>query len=141
MPQTSTDLCNLALAKIGHDQITSLDDNTSRAVLCKRLYEPTRDSVFRDHPWRCIQKRALLAQDGVAPAWGYIRSYTIPSDSLRVNEVDLDEDGTPWTLEGRKILTDAALVGIRYTRREDDVSFYDGLLADAISQQIGRAHV
>ena len=54
-------ICNLALAKIGDQQITSLTENSKAGRLCNLVYEPLRDATLRAHPWNFAITRETLA--------------------------------------------------------------------------------
>lgn len=133
---TEVSICSNALAKLGEDAITALTDNTVRARLCNRLYEPTRDAVLRDHIWNFALKRQELAQDSDEPAWGYSYSYTLPSDCLRVIKTDLDEDKLEWKVEGRAILTDESSCSILFVKRETDPQQFDVLFTDCLQARL-----
>lgn len=131
-----TDICNLALQKLGAGKITSIDENSVPARACKVAYEHCRDKVLRAHPWRCAIERASIAADDPAPDWGKDNSYTLPSDCLRVmppypemNFVDLD-----WEIEGRKLYSDdVAPLYLRYIKRLTDANTMDTLLREVIA--------
>ena len=59
---SEVDLCNNALGQLGEDSITSLDDNSKKARLCKRFYPDARDTVLRAYPWRCAIEFQTLNQ-------------------------------------------------------------------------------
>ena len=61
-------ICNLALAKIGDQQITSLTENSKAGRLCNLVYEPLRDATLRAHPWNFAITRETLALHSVAPS-------------------------------------------------------------------------
>ena len=71
MVSTVVDLCNMALIRLGATRITSIDDDSKQALLCKQYYEQTRDEVLYDHEWNCAIVRASLAQLAETPAFGY----------------------------------------------------------------------
>lgn len=54
-------ICNSALLKIGTEKITSLSDNTKRAIICNEQYAKIRDQVLRAHPWNFAIKRVTLS--------------------------------------------------------------------------------
>ena len=98
------DICNGALNQLGASTIITLTEDSKNARLCNARFTQVRDSVFRSHPWNCLQKRVELAADTDTPAWGFTSQFTIPADCLRVLSIlDFDSD---HKIEGRKILTD-----------------------------------
>jgi len=125
------DICNGALNQLGATTILTLTEDSKNARLCNARYTQIRDSVFRSHPWNCLQKRLQLAADSDAPAWGFTKQYTIPADCLRVLTIlDYDAD---YKIEGRKILTDNSTMKILYISRVTDPNEYDELLRETLS--------
>jgi hypothetical protein len=125
------DICNGALNQLGASTILTLTEDSKNARLCNARYTQVRDSVFRSHPWNCLQKRVQLAADSTAPAWGFTQQYTLPADCLRVLTIlDYDAD---YKIEGRKILTDNSTMKILYISRVEDPNQYDELLRETLS--------
>ena len=125
------DICNGALNQLGASTILTLTEDSKNARLCNARYTQIRDSVFRSHPWNCLQKRLQLAADSDAPAWGFTKQYTLPADCLRVLTIlDYDAD---YKIEGRKILTDNSTMKILYISRVEDPNEYDELLRETLS--------
>ena len=125
------DICNGALNQLGASTILTLTEDSKNARLCNARYTQVRDSVFRSHPWNCLQKRLQLAADSDAPAWGFTKQYTLPADCLRVLTIlDYDAD---YKIEGRKILTDNSTMKILYISRDEDPNQYDELLRETLS--------
>ena len=125
------DICNGALNQLGASTILTLTEDSKNARLCNARYTQVRDSVFRSHPWNCLQKRVQLAADTDTPAWGFTKQYTLPADCLRVLTIlDYDAD---YKVEGRKILTDNSTMKILYISRVEDPNEYDELLRETLS--------
>ena len=78
---------NYALQYLGEQPITSLDDDSDRALTMKSFYYIARDSVLEDANWTFATKRFTPARNAVDPEWGWNYSYTIPSDIVRVTTV------------------------------------------------------
>jgi len=128
------DICNGALNQLGASTILTLTEDSKNARLCNARYTQVRDSVFRSHPWNCLQKRVQLAADTDTPAWGFTKQYTLPADCLRVLTIlDYDAD---YKIEGRKILTDNSTMKILYISREEDPNQYDELLRETLSASL-----
>ena len=125
------DICNGALNQLGATTILTLTEDSKNARLCNARYTQIRDSVFRSHPWNCLQKRQQLAADTDTPAWGFTQQYTIPADCLRILTIlDYDSD---YKIAGRKILTDNSTMKILYISRVEDPNEYDELLRETLS--------
>jgi len=128
------DICNGALNQLGASTILTLTEDSKNARLCNARYTQVRDSVFRSHPWNCLQKRVQLAADTDTPAWGFTKQYTLPADCLRVLTIlDYDAD---YKIEGRKILTDNSTMKILYVARIEDPNQYDELLRETLSASL-----
>jgi len=134
-----TSINNQALAKLGANSITSIDDDTTdNAIKCRAIYENVRDSLLRTYVWNCAIERAELALLSSTPEFGYSYQYTLPSAPycLRVLEMDGDYE---FKVEGRKLLTDQETCKIRYIKRitnptELDALFVRVIVCDLASQ-------
>lgn len=133
---SNVDICNSALNSIGASNIISLTEDSKAGRVCNQRFEPVRDAVMRAHPWNCLIRRAILAQDATAPAFEYDYSYQLPTDPycLRVLEIE-NEDlmQVTYVIEGRKLLTDEGTMKIRYLARITDANEYDSLLVETVS--------
>lgn len=143
---SSTEICNLALQRIGERTITSLDQDDEVARRCKIAYPQSRDALLRMHPWNFAIKRATLAADTATPDWEYAYQHTLPSDCLRLIRTQTETWATrdeaarlafPYTspdyrVEGRKIVSDEETQKIEYIYRNEDISQYDDLFIDAL---------
>ena len=117
--------------QLGASTILTLTEDSKNARLCNARFTQVRDSIFRSHPWNCLQKRVELAADSDTPAWGFTSQFTIPADCLRVLTIlDFDSD---YKIEGRKILTDNSSMKILYISRVTDPNEYDELLRETLS--------
>tara|TARA_R110000822_G_scaffold98351_5_gene222535 strand:+ start:2229 stop:2810 length:582 start_codon:yes stop_codon:yes gene_type:complete len=128
-------ICNLALAKIGDEQITSLTENSKAARLCNLVYEPMRDATTRAHPWNFAVTRVALAADVTAPTYEYDARFALPSDFLRLLGTDL-LDTAKFLVESGYILCDASTLNIRYVQQVTDPNRYDWLFIEALSARI-----
>jgi len=145
---SAVDISNAALNTLGATNITSLTEDSKAGRLINQRYELVRDAVFRSHNWNSLIKRANLAQNTVAPTFGYLHQYTLPPDCLRVLEFSngtltypkdnmTDNSGGPvYVVEGRELLTDETTVFIKYIARIEDPNKYDTLLVDTISARL-----
>ena len=135
------DICNGALNQLGASTILTLTEDSKNARLCNARYTQVRDSVFRSHPWNCLQKRVQLAADTDTPAWGFTKQYTLPSDCLRVLKIhngvtDSIKSDMEYRIEGRKIKTNEGTIFLIYVAENTDPNIYDMNLQEAISHQL-----
>ena len=81
-------ICNLALTRIGVQTINSLTEASAQALDCSLFYEPARDALLRQVPWRFAHGRQALAllTETPPPEWTYV--YAKPSDMLAARYIE-----------------------------------------------------
>lgn len=139
---TTTQICNAALANLGEAPIASFDEVSVLAEKCRVHYELERDTLLRMHRWNFARARVELTALSSDPDFGWGFQYELPSDCLRVLELNGREalaSDDDFVIEGRKILTDADQAQIVYTKRETDVNLYDVLFIEALSYKLAVA--
>lgn len=142
-------IVNSALTKLGAKRITALSDNVKEAREMNAIYELRRDACLRAHNWNFAMERTSLAALTDAPEWGYSAAYQLPTDCLRVVQVNDTwiipgladfiggPDEEPFKIEGRKIVTDwGAPLKIRYIKRITDASQYDALFVEYFASDL-----
>lgn len=130
MAQTATEIANLALLKIGQPPIDSIDESTHTAETCKLLYAQARDTVLAAALWFCAKRRTTLALLVETPAFDYANAFQLPSDFLRlwnINDRDIGYD-----IDGDQLLIDDATAELVYVRRLTDVGKMHPWLVEAI---------
>lgn len=126
-------ICNKALIRLGADQISSLDDGTPTANLCKTLYAPLRDEVMTNSRWKFAKKLVQIGALSTAPAFKYNYAFQIPSDCLLVRGVETD----PWDVsEGQIFCNDPGPINVEYTQQVTDPTQWDPTFGDALSWRI-----
>ena len=136
MAASETDIVNDALGRLGISPIMALTDATKQAQFSNRFYESTRDEVLASHPWNFATKRAVLAQLATAPEFEWLFAYQLPSDNLRLlqlNGYELGRTLDTWAIEGNKLLTDSDKAEVRYIARVTDTTLYPALFSEALS--------
>jgi len=141
-------ISNLALTKLGDLRITALSDNTKPAREINAIYGMLRDKLQRTYNWRFCVKRAALAADVATPVFDYAYQYTVPSDCLRILQINayypapdlsdlISSGGQEYVLEGGKILTrGSGVLNLRYLARIEDTTRYDPAFDDAFASLI-----
>lgn len=132
---SETDLCNDALAQIGENEITAIDDETVNANRCLRFLPGVRDEILRKHLWNFAMKRVTPALSATAPVSRFSYAYAIPADCLRVVRLGTDDD-VMWKIEGRFLVTDAESITIVYIARIEDPNVWDSIAYQAISTRL-----
>ncbi|TXH10045.1 MAG: hypothetical protein E6R04_06335 [Spirochaetes bacterium] len=132
---SKTDICNRTLSKLGQPRVSNIDtDSTKAAKVVRYMYDMVRDSMLAAYPWNFAIKRAQLAAEADAPAWGYTKQYTLPVDFLSLLEIR----GNPeYKVEGGRILTnEGAPLYILYISRITDAGLHDPLFNEAFSTRM-----
>ena len=129
MGLSSTEVANMALTMIGAaGQITSLDDSSKEARICKMHYEQSRKSLLRLHPWNFAEARVTLSPLDETPTFGWTYAMQLPGDCLRI--LDVDDGEAEYKIEGRKMLIDSNSADLRYIRDIQD--FEEPLFIEAL---------
>ena len=134
-----TQICNRALQHLGAARITDISEDSRNARSCDAVYEIARDAELEAHPWRFAIERVALAADTAVPAFGKERSFSLPSDFMKIMPRDAGDLDiyTDWEIEGDKIFTnESAPLNIRYIKRVTDTSLFPALFQEALSARI-----
>lgn len=134
-------ICNMALAQIGQEPISSLGQEDERARRCSLFYEPVKKEVLRTHNWAfagALEPLSLLASDNT-DEWPYMYAY--PSACLFLRRVFAKSVRDPFSfkeiyrpdLAARVILSAAPQAYAEYTRDITDESLFDPAFVKAFS--------
>jgi hypothetical protein len=134
MATSVVQIVNNALVKIGASAILTLTEDSEAARAANLIYEQVRDACIRDHVWNFAVNRVELAQNSVAPAFGFAYQYNLPSDCLRV--LQMENMNMFYQIEGGKLLTDEGTAKILYLARVEDVNLFDSMFVEALSARI-----
>lgn len=159
------EIYNLAITRLGHEQMSSETENTKAGRLVRLHYPTIRDAVLRAHPWNFAIRRAALAQLSVTPAFEFSYAYALPTDPycLKVLRSSYEANGFATTaiygypgLVGygnqpveyriesinvsgtpvRALLSDEGTFSIEYIARIEDVAQFDPLFVDALAARL-----
>lgn len=145
-----TSICNMALSHLtSKARLTSIDDASAEAYVCKLFYEEARDSTLADFDWAFARREVTLAElsDFDVPAgWDYafaypgdcVRALRIPQETDPLVSYDFEirtkyEDGAS---EGRVILTTVEVPTLVYTRRVENPTVYSPGFIQALSWRL-----
>lgn len=134
---SETRIANRALTLLGSGKrILALDDAAPEAKTLLALWADARDATLAEHPWNFAIRRAALPASTVAPAFGYARSFPLPSDCLRWLP-----PRRPYRpaieQEGAALVSDAdAPLPIRFIARIEDVALWSPGFADAMAYRL-----
>lgn len=139
-PQSVTDICNTALGHLGEPEIQNINQTGNEAArLCRLHYPIARDAMIRRHRWNFAVTRIPLAQSSTAPVSGYDYAYPLPSNFIRLlelNDIDAADLSGFFSVEGKSLFTDEATATIRYLSRIEDTTYFDALFTDALSYDL-----
>lgn len=142
---SQVEIANRALTKVGEARILSLSDDVEAARVVSSLWDIVRDAELRSRNWNFSISRTSLAALVAAPDWGFSLQYQLPSDCLRVIQVDEFYPGpsmsdyrnaseAQYQIEGGKILTDLqAPLKIRYVARIEDTGSWDAAFSEVFA--------
>lgn len=146
MSKTKLDICNMALAILGQDYMSSLQEENQRAVLCNQFYDIVRQQLLRAHDWgwaRAKDKLVLLREEEDGPEYNTM-VYQKPSACLFVirlfnegpkrwiddKEFKLEYDKTLANEVIRSRMTDAY---VEYVKDIEDTTLFDSQFIAAFS--------
>lgn len=135
----AVEIANTALVMLGAPPITSFSDASTQAQLAERLYDLTRDEVLESRPWTFATKRSTLTRASNPTGSEWLYSYTLPSDYLRLIQINKDEVATiqnKYAIEGNNLLTDAASVEAIYVARITDATLYSPLFVETLTTKL-----
>jgi hypothetical protein len=114
-----------------------MNDDSPEGALARADFEVTRDAQMRRYEWNfAIKYAGPISKDATVPVWRFAGRYRLPSDWLRVLEVNGDRDGDQWEVNAGWLLTDiddGAGVTIRYIYRNLVYSDYDPNFIDVLA--------
>lgn len=145
------DIYNRALQEIGGKRIAAITDDSVGARACAACADPVRLALLRDYTWSFSIKRAQLAANATAPAFGPANAYPLPSDFVRLAPPDASDNlnSLDWQIEGNEIVTDDdPPLNIRYVADVTDPNRMDAIfreayalsMADAMCEQITQSN-
>lgn len=145
MSVSETQICNMALGKLGAGRISNYEADTSeKGVICRLYYESVVDEVLRSHEWNCAiwyQSLSLIDEDDddylLENYDKYSYQFQLPTNPfcLRVLEIP-DYPAYDYEIVSGFLLTNLSAVTIKYIRRIEDTTEFDTLLVKAIMYRL-----
>lgn len=130
----NVDICNLALNMLNMPAITSLDEDSPSARICRRFFPVCCQRVLRDHFWSFAVSTADLAvidETSFDPAFPHV--CTIPGDCIRIIGL---ADKTPYRKAGNKILTRNPHAQLIYIRNVENAVEFDVTFGEALQYHL-----
>lgn len=137
-PQSWTDICNQALARLGVSLLSNVQTDTSnQAMYCRLFLGDAIEAVLGKHDWRAASKRAQLGLLSETPVYGYDHAYALPADCIRPYRVETGAGVfRAFSIESGKLITDAEEVWLTYVARPTDPTTLPTYLRRAIQGQL-----
>lgn len=141
MITTTTDVCNLALARLGARRIADYAADTStEAKSCRLHFEQVRDGLLRRHQWDFATLSVALIKLEDAPLSEYAAAWQLPEDCERVIRISSGEPYHPVTCfarRGRQLLTaDLAACELIYVSNAVEIDEWDSLFIEAVALKL-----
>lgn len=139
------EIANAALTKLGSARITSLADDVKAAREIAARFDAVRDDELRAYRWQFSVKRAQLAALVDAPEFGWTYQYPLPSDCLRIDQINdqfpsvvmdnyISTEAADYVIEANRILTNIdGPLKLRYCARIDDPNSWDVSFREALA--------
>ena len=105
---TSLKIASRALILIGADAITAFDDGSTEATIATNMYEDVCRTALTNTRWRFATNQATLNLLSSAPTGRYEKAYQIPSDSLMIHAVTVNDNVIDYQTYGDKIYADTS---------------------------------
>lgn len=132
---TVTQLCNLALSRIGARRLASYESDTSaEATSCRLHYDLARDSLLRRHQWDFAKDSKTLTKMPAAVSPKYPAAWQLPEDCVRIIGVSVDgRDITGFARHGRLLLTeDFETLDLEFVSNAVPLEQWDSLFVEAM---------
>jgi hypothetical protein len=146
---TEVDICNLALASLGVNEITALGTDTAEERICSRFYAQTRDVYLSEHNWGFAMKSLALTEiDPLPDDYGrYGFGYSYPSDCLKAQVIRDGETAKSYAFiikdyaiagpsDARIILTDLEDAVLEYTVALTDTTLFSAAFIEGLSMKL-----
>lgn len=139
-------ICNMALAEIGKQQITSLVDSSPEAFQCNLFWDQAREALLREHTWSFSKRNKVLTltADPAVLGWQYIYAY--PDECLYIRRLynvyslpgvmDEYETALSSETESRVIYTNTDQAYIEYTARITDPTLFDPTFTETLKYKL-----
>ena len=105
---TSLKIASRALILISADAITAFDDGSTEATIATNMYEDVCRTALTNTRWRFATNQATLNLLSSAPTGRYDKAYQIPSDSLMIHAVTVNDNVIDYQTYGDKIYADTS---------------------------------
>lgn len=140
-------ICNMAIGWVGGNLITSFDDESVEADICREQYDLTRDLVLEYRDWTFAATRdSMTPLTGTPIGWSY--QFQLPSDCLVVRKVTdsaetLDNkkyiglvESVDFVKESNRILANRSTIYIKYTKKVTNEAIFSPRFIFALANKM-----
>lgn len=132
-----TRVCNMALAKIGTDTISAIDNGTPVANLCNLVFSEIVNQVLRYHPWSFATTFASLVASTATNPTTWEKAFVLPTNFLRLLSFNKYEenDSTPaYEIVGNLLYTNETDVTLKYIKAYNaaDIATWETLFRELV---------
>lgn len=106
---TKLEIFNSVYVKLGASIVQDTAEDNKRNNILNTVYDRIKNKELREHPWNFAIKRATLKPNASVPAFEFYSAYNLPSDNLKVLELDYDYK---YAIEGKLLVTEEGLVQV-----------------------------
>ena len=145
---SAIDISSRALILIGAEPITSFTDGTTESLVASSLYEDICRSALSNTRWRFASDQAVLNRLTDAPTGRYDLAYQLPSETLIVHEITVNDSLVQYQIYGDMVFADTStqdsvIADYTFRAREEDFPSYftvalEYALASAFATSIAR---
>jgi len=131
---------------LGAKAITSLEDDADEARVMKGFYPLARDGLLEEAEWSFAIRQFQPAQSAADPLWGWGAAFPLPSDILRLLQVDNNKAGirfndmqrsqVPHEVYDRVIYCNEKAIFCTGIRRVEDEGIYSPLFVEAFASKL-----
>ena len=119
-----TDICNLALLKIGKARLSNVDtDSSEQANVLRQVYNSCLKQILNENYWSFATFRAILPRSSEAPAFGYSYKYILPTNPEFIRLISI-EDSPEYSIENDGLHSNNATIKIKYVGFQNEVNKY-----------------
>ena len=116
-------ICNIAIATLGHELVSSMDEDVKAARLCNTFWDIQRDAALERFNWSFARKRATIAQLSTEPDFDWDYYYQLPADCLFPRKINSGDD-VQWEVEGTYLACNETEVDLEYTYRCENTALW-----------------
>lgn len=131
---TRTEICNCALVMLGMNEIISIEEESTSAIRCRKLFPLCRDRMLREHDWAFAIATAELQQlSENSLVELFPLTAAVPNNCARVIRL---HSGNPYLIRGNKLLVQQLPDKCDYVQQNVNPELFDPNFSDALASLI-----